>query len=191
MNFRCKRIRDAPSNCLYSWWNLESESESLSVVSNSLWLHGLYSSWNSPGHGTKVEPFPSPGHLPNPGIEPMFPTLQADSLPVEPQGKPKSTGVSSLSLLQQIFLTQELNWDHLHCRQSLYQLSYLGSLWNLAVLSFENALLTCGTFSTLPTFYPSNDLFTDFPNSALSLSLLIRFSFRSLPPKCHLTLQKE
>ena len=29
--------------------------------------------------------FPSPGDLPNPGIEPMSPSLQADSLPVEPQ----------------------------------------------------------------------------------------------------------
>ena len=32
-------------------------------------------------------PFPSPGHLPNPGIEPRSPTLQADSLLAEPQGK--------------------------------------------------------------------------------------------------------
>ena len=35
---------------------------------------------------------------------------QVDSLPAEPQGKPKNTGVSSLSLLQRVFLTQELNW---------------------------------------------------------------------------------
>ena len=33
-------------------------------------------------------PFPSPGDLPNPGIEPGSPTLQADSLPSEPPGKP-------------------------------------------------------------------------------------------------------
>ena len=32
--------------------------------------------------------FPSPGDLPNPGIEPRFPALQAGSLPAEPQGKP-------------------------------------------------------------------------------------------------------
>ena len=32
-------------------------------------------------------PFPSPGHLPNPRIEPRSPTLPADSLPTEPQGK--------------------------------------------------------------------------------------------------------
>ena len=33
-------------------------------------------------------PLPSPGDLPNPGIEPRFPTLQADSLPSGPPGKP-------------------------------------------------------------------------------------------------------
>ena len=31
-------------------------------------------------------PFPSPGHLPNPGIRPRSPSLRADSLPSEPQG---------------------------------------------------------------------------------------------------------
>ena len=30
-------------------------------------------------------PFPSPGDLPDPGIEPGSPTLQADALPSEPQ----------------------------------------------------------------------------------------------------------
>ena len=33
-------------------------------------------------------PFPSPEDLPNPGIEPRSPALQADSLPSEPSGKP-------------------------------------------------------------------------------------------------------
>ena len=33
-------------------------------------------------------PFPSPGDLPNPGIKPRSPTLHADLLPAEPQGKP-------------------------------------------------------------------------------------------------------
>ena len=33
-------------------------------------------------------PFPSPGDLPNPGIEPRFPALQTDALPSEPPGKP-------------------------------------------------------------------------------------------------------
>ena len=33
-------------------------------------------------------PFPSPVYLPDPGIEPRPPTLQADALPSEPPGKP-------------------------------------------------------------------------------------------------------
>ena len=53
-------------------------------------VHGLL-------HARILKPFLSPGNLPNPGIEPRSPALQADSLPAEPQGKPKSTGVGSLS----------------------------------------------------------------------------------------------
>ena len=33
-------------------------------------------------------PFPSPGDLPNPGIKPRSPALQADALLSEPPGKP-------------------------------------------------------------------------------------------------------
>ena len=43
--------------------------------------------WSQPRDGTQVS------------------ALQVDSLPAEPQGKPKNTGVGSLSLLQQIFPT--------------------------------------------------------------------------------------
>ena len=60
--------------------------------------------------------FPSPGDLPNLGIEPRSPILQSDSLPAEPPGKPKSARVGSLFLLQQIFLTQESNQGLLQCR---------------------------------------------------------------------------
>ena len=35
-------------------------------------------------------PFPSPGDLSDPGVEPGFPALQADSLPSGPPGKPKA-----------------------------------------------------------------------------------------------------
>ena len=54
------------------------------------------------------------------------PTLQADSLPPEPQGKPKNTGVGSLSLLQGIFLIQGSTQGLLHYRQIPYQLNYQG-----------------------------------------------------------------
>ena len=45
------------------------------------------------------------------GIEPRSPTPQVNSLPAEPQGKPKNTGVGSLSLLQRICLSQESNLE--------------------------------------------------------------------------------
>ena len=73
------------------------------------------------------QPFTSPGDLPNPRIKPRSPALQQDSLPADPQGKPKNTGVGSLSILQQIFPSQELNQGLLHCRWIPYQLSYQGS----------------------------------------------------------------
>ena len=58
----------------------------------------------------------------NPGL-----ALWVDSLPSEPPGKPKNTGVVSLSLVHGNFLTQELNGGLLHCWQILYQWSYQGS----------------------------------------------------------------
>ena len=67
------------------------------------------------------------GIFPTQGLTPGLPHCKADSLPAEPQGKPKHSGVGSRSLLQRIFLTQESNQGLLHCRQILYQLSYQGS----------------------------------------------------------------
>ena len=106
---------------------------SCSVLSHTLWPHGLQPArllcpwrFSSQEHWSGLS-CPPPGDLPNPGIEPRSSTLQADSLPSEPPGKPKNTGMGSLSLLQGIFLIQELNWGLLLCRLIVYQLSYQGS----------------------------------------------------------------
>ena len=72
--------------------------------------------------------FPISRDLPKPGIEPRSPALQADSLPAEPQVKPKITGMGSLSLLQGIILTKESNRDLLHCRQKLF-FTYIHSFY--------------------------------------------------------------
>ena len=117
-----------------------SENESCSVV--TAWMSMEFSRpeyWSG-------QAFLSPGDLSNPEIKPRCPVLQADSLPAEPQGKSKNTGVCSLSLPQGIFLTQEQNWGLLHCRQILYQLSYQGrptnqgrwKLFTLIKTSMEN-----------------------------------------------------
>ena len=79
-------VSTVPSNNQHLIVIKKSESESHSVVSDSLRPHGLYCPWNSPG---------------------------------------QNTGVGSLFLLQGIFPIQESNLGLLHCRQILYQLSYL------------------------------------------------------------------
>ena len=67
--------------------------ESSSIVSNSLQLHELYSPWNSPGQNTGVGRLSLlQGIIPTQGLNPDPPTLRADSLPAEPQGKPYIPG---------------------------------------------------------------------------------------------------
>ena len=59
-------------------------------MSDSLQTHGLYSSWNSPGQNTGVGSLSLlQGDLPNPGIKPRYPSLEADSSLAEPQGSPR------------------------------------------------------------------------------------------------------
>ena len=96
------------------------------VLSHSVMFDSLWAQWRvvcqaplSMGiFPRKVSglPFPPPGDLLNPGIKPRSHALWVDSLLFEPPGKPENTGVGSLSLLQGIFLTQELSRGLLHCR---------------------------------------------------------------------------
>ena len=50
---------------------------------------------------------PSPGDLPNPGIEPRSPALQADSLPSEPPGKPKHNRYQCTNCIVMLFLKKK------------------------------------------------------------------------------------
>ena len=66
------------------------DSEKLLVAQSCLTLFNsrLLCPWNSPGKNTGVDlPVPSPGDLPNPGIEAGSPALQEDSLASEPEGR--------------------------------------------------------------------------------------------------------
>ena len=88
-------------------------------------------------------PCRSPGDLPNPGIKPGSPALQAGSLAAEPPGKRLKNwwnslgqnGVGSLSVLQGIFPTQGSNLGLPHCKRILYQLSHKGSPQGKLLLS--------------------------------------------------------
>ena len=64
-----------------------SESESHSVVSDSLQPHWLFVELSRPEYWSG-KPSPSPGDLPTPGIERRSPKLQVDSLSSEPPRKP-------------------------------------------------------------------------------------------------------
>jgi len=86
---------------------------------------------------------PSPGDIPNPGIRLKSPALQEDSLPAEPPGKPKNTGLGSLSIpspADQIrvsciaggFFT---SWTPRESHQKLWAIYYTLSL---CIISFQN-----------------------------------------------------
>ena len=78
-------------------------------------------------------PFPSPGSLPDPEIEPVSPALQTDPLPSEPQGSPEkcmallilSTSVNSqVSKISLCLLQEPQSWpsaedDVCKCREGL------------------------------------------------------------------------
>ena len=104
------------------------ESESRSVVSDSLQPHGLDSPWNSPGQNTGVGSLSLLQEIfSTQALNPSLPHYKRIFLLSEPPRKPKNTGVGGLSLLQQIFPVQESNRGLLHCRRIPYQLSYQGS----------------------------------------------------------------
>ena len=95
--------------------------------------------------------------------------MQVDSLPAQPQGKPKNTGVGSLSLLQPIFLTHESNLGFLHCSQIPYQLSYQGSLISESHSVMSSSLQPRGLYSPWPEYW-SGYLFPspgDLPNPGI------------------------
>ena len=84
-------------------------------------------------------------------------------------GKPKNTGVGSLSLLQRIFPTQESNGGLPHCGQILYQLSYQGSPGSVYKKTiFESSSCIFHLLSEhylVPTFFLNLIVKNYFPNS--------------------------
>ena len=85
-----------------------SESESCSVMSDSLQPHGLYRILQARILDWVAFSFSRGSSQPRDQTQ-VYHIAGRFFLPAEPPGKPKNTGVSSLSLLQQIFLTQGLN----------------------------------------------------------------------------------
>ena len=87
-------------------------------------------------------PFPSPGDLPDPGVEPRSLTLQADSLPSEPPGKPFS-GINDLILLLFSPLCRTL-CDPMDCRppgSSVHRILQARILEWVAISTFRGSSL--------------------------------------------------
>ena len=136
---------------IFIWWWCESESRS--VLSDSLGPHGLYNPRNTPGQNAGAGSHSLlQGIFPTQGSNPGLPLCRQILYHLNHQGSPESgrrsvvpnflpphglcrprnspgqnTGVGSLSLLQGIFPTQESNLCLPHCRRIPYQLSYQGS----------------------------------------------------------------
>ena len=55
--------------------------------------------------------FPSPGDLPNPGIEAGSPALQADALPSEPPGKASNSVTNSMKTLKMVPVKKNVSSD--------------------------------------------------------------------------------
>ena len=88
-----------------------SESESCSVMSNSLWSHGLYSPWNSPGQNTRVGSLSLlQGIFPTQGSNPGLPHYNHILYQLSHKGSPLKT-------LRQVIYSVEGRYDL--CYQSL------------------------------------------------------------------------
>ena len=97
-------------------------------------------------------PFPSPGDLPNRGIEPRSPELQADSLPTELHGKPKAIKNSLWWQIRSFVNCPCMNRKDI--KNHTYSAeSHVGHVF----FHFENMFLSCGQNSLILTF---NSAFT-------------------------------
>ena len=101
------------------------ESESRSVVSDTLQPHGLYSPWNSPGQNTGAGSLSLlQGIFPTQGLNPGLPHCRWIIYPLSHKRSPRILEWVAYSFSRWIFPTQELNWGLLHWSQTLYQQNY-------------------------------------------------------------------
>ena len=116
-------------------------------------------------------PFPSPGDLPNPRIEPRSPALQADSLPAEPQGQKKHRRFRMVYCLRKVFSSvQSLSHVRLFVTPWIVahqaSLSIINSQSSLRFMSIESVMpsshvILCCPLLLLPPIPPSIWVFSN------------------------------
>ena len=86
-------------------------------------------------------PCPLPGHLPNPGIEPLSPILQADSLLLSHWGRPKDT------LYNMYFWLNDIEFSHQHCNLCLKKANLTDVFFpdTCGMLPFSSVAQSCPT----------------------------------------------
>ena len=104
-------------------------------------------------------PFPSPGDLPDPGIEPGSPTFQADSLPSEPPGKPHIYVCVCICVYIYIYITFRgagldiYIYTHTHIYVYIYVYDYTHTYIHIYVIIYTHTHIyeySLGLFATLP-----------------------------------------
>ena len=127
-----------------------------SVMSDSLWPYGRVALQAPLSMGFSRQdywsglPYPSPGDLPNPGIEPDSPALAGEFLPLAPLGKPETAIV-------------RINED-LHINDKLINFTLLWAAFNTIYHSSLKYLLLDFTITLAnPSTVPSHLLSLLFP----------------------------
>ena len=91
-------------------------------MSNSLGPHRQSREFSRPEYWNEY-PIPSPADLPDPGIEPVSPALQADSLPAELPGNPEAAVYLQINTMDHQITERPVSmepylcsgWDQIHC----------------------------------------------------------------------------
>ena len=172
-------------------------------MSDSLWPHGLvahqaplYMGFSRQEYQNGL-PFPSPGHLPNPGSEPGSPSLQANSLPCKPPGKPHVQAYlvlfcfTLLHLLDIIFFTiEQVHWHR--SSKSIFQLhvsmSHFGNSHNVSNvfisshfrIPWDTTILKLGQLTTRMTSKCSSEWKSCTPLTLHQKLEMIKFSEEGL-----------
>ena len=137
------------------WYLTFYQSESHSVMPNSLWPHRLYSRWNSPDQNTGVGGLSLlQGIFPTQGLNPGHPYCRQNLYQLSHQGSPRILEWA-VHPFQQIFPTQESKQGLLYCRQILYQRSYQGS--PIQIRSSPKGPRTCWNISKQTSRASLND----------------------------------
>ena len=117
--------------------------------------------------------FPSPGDLPDPGIKPGSPALQADSLPSEPPGQ-------AFVVVQLLSRVWHSLWPHglqhtFTISQSLFKLMSIESVMP------SNRLILCCPLLLPPSIFPRNRIFSSESVLRIRWPKFWSFSFRISP----------